>query len=261
MENEQGNINNQQKEAVISIQNLSKTFGNNSVLRGINIEVHKGENVVVLGRSGSGKSVLLKIIAGLLKPDEGKVVVLGRNVSTLNTRELQELRMHIGFSFQGSALYDGMSVRENLEFPLVRNKRKLSKKQVNEAVTQVLNDVGLLQTIHQMPSELSGGQKKRISIARTLILQPEIILYDEPTGGINPITCVELNHLIIKVQKQYNTSSMIITHDLTCARMTGNRVAMLIDGKILRQGSFTEVFNTDDVSIKGFYNYNFLNQK
>jgi phospholipid/cholesterol/gamma-HCH transport system ATP-binding protein len=245
-------------ETVISIQNLFKSFGDNRVLSGVELTVNKGENVVVLGRSGSGKSVLIKLVAGLLKPDRGTVNVLGRNVAELGRKELQRLRQHIGFSFQGSALYDGMSVRENLEFPLVRNARNLTRKQVAEAVEQVLADVGLLQTIHQMPSELSGGQKKRIGIARTLILHPEIMLYDEPTGGIDPITCVELNHLINKVQKQYNTSAIIITHDLACARMTGNRVAILVDGKISRQGSFEDIFNTDDERIRGFYNYNFI---
>jgi phospholipid/cholesterol/gamma-HCH transport system ATP-binding protein len=248
-------------ETVISIKNLSKSFPDNPVLSGVELNVFKGENVVVLGRSGSGKSVLIKIVAGLLKPDEGLIQVLGQDVAALDRKALQELRQHIGFSFQGSALYDGMSVRENLEFPLVRNKRNLGKKQVVEAVEQVLSDVGLLQTINQMPAELSGGQKKRIGIARTLILHPEIMLYDEPTGGIDPITCVELNHLINKVQKQYNTSAIIITHDLTCARMTGNRVAMLVDGRISRQGSFDEIFDTDDERIRGFYNYNFIHQQ
>jgi len=247
-------------EAVIAINNLKKSFPDNPVLQGVDILVNQGENVVVLGRSGSGKSVLIKIVAGLLKPDSGEVKVLGQDVAALDTMALQALRQHIGFSFQGSALYDGMSVKENLEFPLVRNKRNLNKKQVAEAVEQVLSDVGLLHTINQMPSELSGGQKKRIGIARTLILHPEIMLYDEPTGGIDPITCVELNHLINKVQKQYNTSAIIITHDLTCARMTGNRVAMLLDGKISRLGSFDEIFDTDDERIRGFYNYNFIHQ-
>jgi phospholipid/cholesterol/gamma-HCH transport system ATP-binding protein len=245
-------------EPVISIQNLTKSFNGNHVLTGVDLLVYKGENVVVLGRSGSGKSVLIKLVAGLLKPDEGTVNVLGRNLAGLNRKELQELRQHIGFSFQGSALYDGMSVRENLEFPLVRNKRNLKRNQITEAVEQVLTDVGLAQTVDQMPSELSGGQKKRIGIARTLILHPEIMLYDEPTGGIDPITCVELNHLINKVQKQYNTSAIIITHDLACARMTGNRVAMLVEGKISRQGSFEKIFDTADEKIRGFYNYNFI---
>ncbi len=250
--------NKQQKETVISIKNLNKSFGENKVLNGVDLELYKGENVVVLGRSGSGKSVLIKIIAGLLKQDNGTVTVLGGQVDLLSVKALQKLRLRIGFSFQSSALYDGMSVRENLEFPLVRNQRDLSKKQVNEAVEQVLHDVGLLQTINQMPSELSGGQKKRIGIARTLILKPEIMLYDEPTGGIDPITCVEINHLINKVQQQYNTSSIIITHDLTCAKTTANRVAILVNGKIAKQGSFNEVFDSDEPGIKAFYNYNFI---
>lgn len=242
----------------ISIKDLEKSFGKLDVLTGIDLDVHKGENVVVLGRSGSGKSVLIKIIAGLLKPDNGSVKVLGQEINTLNTKELRRLRLKIGFSFQGSALYDGMTVWENLEFPLVRNKRELTKKQVNEAIEEVLEDVGLLQTIDQMPGELSGGQKKRIGIARMLILKPEIILYDEPTGGLDPVTCVEINNLINKVQEQYNTSSIIITHDLSCARSTGDRVVMLSDGKFLRQGSFEEVFNTDDNRVRSFYNYNFI---
>jgi phospholipid/cholesterol/gamma-HCH transport system ATP-binding protein len=248
-------------ETVISIKQLYKAFNENQVLSGVDLDVFKGENVVVLGRSGSGKSVLIKIIAGLLKQEAGSVDVLGRDVVSLNRKTLQELRMHIGFSFQGSALYDGMTVRENLEFPLVRNKRNLNRKQVEEAIEQVLTDVGLLQTIGQMPSELSGGQKKRIGIARTLILHPEIMLYDEPTGGIDPVTCVEINNLINKVKKEYNTSSIIITHDLTCAKMTGNRVALLFDGMIARQGSFDDVFNTEDERVRGFYNYNFISKQ
>jgi len=242
----------------ISIKDLEKSFGKLDVLTGIDLDVYKGENVVVLGRSGSGKSVLIKIIAGLLKPDNGSVKVLGEEISKLNTKELRRIRLKIGFSFQGSALYDGMTVWENLEFPLVRNKRELTRKQVNEAIEQVLEDVGLLQTIDQMPAELSGGQKKRIGIARMLILKPEIILYDEPTGGLDPVTCVEINNLINKVQEQYNTSSIIITHDLSCARSTGDRLVMLSDGKFLRQGSFEEVFNTDDNRVRSFYNYNFI---
>jgi len=242
----------------ISIRDLEKSFGKLDVLTGIDLDVYKGENVVVLGRSGSGKSVLIKIIAGLLKPDNGSVKVLGEEISKLNTKELRRIRLKIGFSFQGSALYDGMTVWENLEFPLVRNKRELTRKQVNEAIEQVLEDVGLLQTIDQMPAELSGGQKKRIGIARMLILKPEIILYDEPTGGLDPVTCVEINNLINKVQEQYNTSSIIITHDLSCARSTGDRLVMLSDGKFLRQGSFEEVFNTDDNRVRSFYNYNFI---
>lgn len=245
-------------KAVIDIKNLEKAFGDYQVLRGINLEVYQGENVVVLGRSGTGKSVLIKIISGLLKPDAGTVKVLNQDVNSLDTKELEQLRLHLGFSFQSSALYDSMTVRGNLEFPLVRNERNLTKAEVNKEVESVLDSVGLLQTINQMPSELSGGQRKRIGIARTLILKPEIMMYDEPTAGLDPITCMEINHLINEVQQQYKTSSIIITHDLTCAKETGDRIAMLLDGKFMRTGTFEEVFDTDDERVKTFYNYNFI---
>lgn len=256
MDKENTQIDNQEK--VISIKDLKKSFGPLNVLNGVNLEIKRGENVAVLGRSGTGKSVLIKIISGLLKPDGGLVEVLGQEVDKLSEKELQALRLKIGFSFQNSALYDSMSVRENLKFPLVRNRRELNDKEVNDAIESVLNDVGLPQTINQMPSELSGGQKKRIGIARTLILKPEIMLYDEPTSGLDPITCIELNNLILKVQQEYKTSSIIITHDLTCAKLTGNRVAILMEGKFLKVGSFDEVFSSDDENIRTFYNYNFI---
>ena len=246
------------QEVVISIRGLYKSFGNNHVLQGVDLDVHKGENVAVLGRSGTGKSVLIKIIAGLLKPDKGTVTVLGSEVGRLNERDLRELRLKIGFSFQNSALYDSMTVRENLEFPLVRNRKNLSRQQINTAVEEVLDAVGLSQTINQMPAELSGGQRKRIGIARTLILQPQIMLYDEPTAGLDPITCIDINNLINEVQERYHTSSIIITHDLTCAKATGDRVAVLLDGKFVRQGRFEEVFTTDDERIKIFFDYNFI---
>lgn len=246
------------KEKVISIRGLYKAFGENEVLRGIDLDVYKRENVVVLGRSGTGKSVLIKIIAGLLKPDEGMVNVLGKEVDKLTNWELRQLRLKLGFSFQNSALYDSMTVRENLEFPLVRNRKNLDKAEVGKAVEEVLDAVGLSQTISQMPSELSGGQRKRIGIARTLILQPEIMLYDEPTAGLDPITCIEINNLINEVQERYHTSSIIITHDLTCAKATGDRVAMMLDGKFVRQGSFEAVFDTEDERIKSFFEYNFI---
>jgi phospholipid/cholesterol/gamma-HCH transport system ATP-binding protein len=244
--------------AVISLRNVKKSFGDLQVLKGVDFSVFKGENVVVLGRSGSGKSVLIRIIAGLLKPDEGAVTVLGEEIDQLDLHALQALRAKIGFSFQSSALYDGMNVRDNLEFPLVRNKRNLSRKEIDEAIAKVLDDVGLSRTIRQMPSELSGGQRKRIGIARTLILQPEIMLYDEPTAGLDPVTSVEINDLINEVQERYNTSSVIITHDLTCAKATGDRVIMLSEGYFIRQGSFDEVFESDDPKIRSFYNYNFI---
>lgn len=249
------------EETVISIKDLNKSFDELSVLKGIDIDIVKGENIAVLGRSGSGKSVLIKIICGLLKPDSGSVKVFGEEISTVSPKELRELRLKIGFSFQSSALYDSMTVKENLAFPLVRNKRNLKPNEVDEAIESVLNDVGLLQTLHQMPSELSGGQRKRIGIARTLILKPEIMLYDEPTSGLDPVTSIEINNLILKVQQQYNTSSIIITHDLTCAKTTANKVTMLIAGKFLKPASFEEIFNLPDEDVRAFYDYNFINDK
>jgi len=243
--------------AVIYIRDLHKSFGSLVVLDGIDLDVYHGENVVVLGRSGTGKSVLIKIISGLLTPDTGIVRVLNEDVTTLTAKDWNLLRMRIGFSFQNSALYDSMTVRENLEFPLIRHNRDLSSSEVNKAVEEVLEDVGLIQAIDQKPAELSGGQRKRIGIARTLILKPEIMLYDEPTAGLDPITSVEINNLINSVQEKFNTSSIIITHDLTCARTVGNRVTMLLDGKFLKQGSFEEVFSTPDPRVESFYNYNF----
>jgi phospholipid/cholesterol/gamma-HCH transport system ATP-binding protein len=226
-------------------------------LNGVNLDIHRGENIAVLGKSGTGKSVLIKMIAGLLKPDSGTVEVFGQHIDKLDEKELQQLRLKIGFSFQNSALYDSMSVRENLEFPLVRNRRDLGRKDVQKAIEEVLENVGLSRTINQMPSELSGGQKKRIGIARTLILQPEIMLYDEPTSGLDPMTSIDINNLIIEVQQQYNTSAIVITHDLTCAKTTGDKVAILMEGQFIKQGTFEEVFDTDDPKIRAFYDYNF----
>ncbi len=246
------------KEAVISIRGLKKAFDNNQVLTGVDLDLYRGENLVVLGRSGSGKSVLIKVISGLIRPDAGEVKVFGKEVNRIREHDLQELRTRMGFSFQNSALYDSMTVRKNLEFPLVRNKKNLTRKEINTSVETVLEAVGLEQTINQMPAELSGGQRKRIGIARTLILNPEVMLYDEPTAGLDPITCIEINSLINEVQQRYKTSSIIITHDLTCAKSTGDRVAILLDGKFDRIGSFDEVFNTDDVRIKPFFDYNFI---
>ena len=243
---------------VISIRGLKKAFQDYAVLRGIDLDLYQGENLVVLGRSGTGKSVLIKIISGLLKPDEGMVKVFGQDIAHITEDDLQKLRIRIGFSFQNSALYDSMTVRKNLEFPLVRNKRNLTRGEINTAVETVLDAVGLSQTINQMPSELSGGQRKRIGIARTLILNPEVMLYDEPTAGLDPITCIEINDLINEVQQRYNTSSIIITHDLTCAKQTGDRIAMLLDGQFQRTGTFDEVFNTTDSRVKPFYAYNFI---
>lgn len=243
---------------VISIKGLYKSFGDLDILKDINLDVFKGENVVVLGRSGAGKSVLIKILVGLLTPDKGIVKVLGKQVDKLSGKELDALRLRIGFSFQNSALYDSMNVRQNLEFPLTMNRKNLSKQEIDTAVEEVLEAVGLKNKMDQMPSDLSGGQRKRIGIARTLILKPEIMLYDEPTAGLDPVTSEEINMLINDVQKKYNTSSIIITHDLTCAKQTGNRIAMLLNGKFLKVGKFKEVFESDNEEIKSFFNYNFI---
>lgn len=246
------------QDIVISIRGLTKSFGEKSVLSGIDLDLYNGENLVVLGRSGTGKSVLIKIIAGLLTQDTGSVMVLGQDVSALSKKEWEELRLKIGFSFQNNALYDSMTVGENLEFPLLRNVKHLSTKEKNNRVRETLDSVGMLAAINQLPAELSGGQKKRIGIARTLIMQPKIMLYDEPTAGLDPITSSELIELINEVQKRYKTSSIIITHDLTCAKATGDRLMMLIDGKIASQGSFEEVFSSNNEQIKSFYDYNFV---
>lgn len=251
-------IHTETREPLIGIKDLYKSFGDNHVLDGVNLEVYHKENVVVLGRSGSGKSVLIKIVAGLLLPDSGTVKVLGKEVPELGKAELTKLRLQIGFSFQSSALYDSMTVRENLAFPLVRNARQLNRKEVQEQIESVLEDVGLLNTINQMPAELSGGQRKRIGIARTLILRPQIMLYDEPTSGLDPITCIEINKLINHVKVKFNTTSILITHDLTCAKMTGDRVAMLHEGKFIKEGTFGEVFESNNEHIKHFHEYNFI---
>jgi len=246
------------EETVISITGLYKSFDDLEVLKGIDFNLFKGENIAVLGKSGTGKSVLIKIIVGLLKPDKGEVIVLGQEVDKLKGKELDALRLRIGFSFQNSALYDGMNVYQNLAFPLTMNFQNIPKKEVVQAVEEVLEAVGLKDKIKQMPSDLSGGQRKRIGIARTLILKPEIMLYDEPTSGLDPITSAEIIDLINEVQELYNTSSVIITHDLTCAKNTGNRIAMMFGGKFLKTGTFNEVFDTEDEQLKGFFNYNFI---
>lgn len=247
-------------EPVIRIKGLYKSFGDLHILKDINLEVMKGENMVVLGRSGSGKSVLIKVLAGLLSPDKGHVEMLGQYIDKLKGKELDALRLRIGFSFQNSALYDSMSVRKNLEFPLKMNRKHLKQTELNEAVEEVLNAVGLIDKLEHMPGDLSGGQRKRIGIARTLILKPEIMLYDEPTSGLDPITSEEINQLIIQVREKYNTTSIVITHDLTCAKTTGDRVAMLLDGHFAMVGTFEEVFKTDNAQIRQFYEYNFIQQ-
>jgi len=249
------------KESVIEIRGLYKSFGDNDVLKGVDLDLYKGENLVVLGKSGSGKSVLIKILVRLLVQDEGFIKVLGMDTSQLTLRELNKLRLKIGFAFQASALYDSMTVRENLEFPLTRNIKGLTRKEIDYKVEGLLDSVGLPNTINQMPAELSGGQKKRIGVARTLILNPEIMLYDEPTAGLDPTTCIDINNLINQVREEYKTSSIVITHDLTCAKQTGDRMAVLIEGRFQAVGSFEEVFaDATDPRVKSFYDYNFITQ-
>jgi len=247
-----------EQEEVIVIKDLHKSFADIGVLKGIDLTVFKGENIAILGKSGSGKSVLIKMIVGLLKPDKGEIMVLGQQVNQLNQEALDTLRKRIGFSFQSSALYDSMSVYQNLAFPLTMNVKKLKKPDIDAAVEEALQAVGLLEKIEEMPADLSGGQRKRIGIARTLILKPEIMLYDEPTAGLDPITSAEINELINDVQKTYNTSSIIITHDLTCAKNTCKRIAMLEEGKFSQIGKFAEMLEVDDEQVKGFFNYNFI---
>lgn len=246
------------REPVINIQGLYKSFGTLDVLKGIDLTVCKGENVAVLGKSGTGKSVLIKIIVGLLKPDRGTLKVLGKEVEHLDQKELDELRLRIGFSFQGSALYDSMNVFQNLAFPLTMNVKHLTTKEINAAVEEALVAVGLKDKMEQMPADLSGGQRKRIGIARALILKPEIMLYDEPTAGLDPITSAEINELINDVQEKYDTSSIIITHDLTCAKSTCNRIVMLFKGQFLPSGEFEEIFKSDNQQVQDFFNYNFI---
>jgi phospholipid/cholesterol/gamma-HCH transport system ATP-binding protein len=240
---------------VATVRDLEKSFGERDVLKGVNLDVYKSENLVILGRSGTGKSVLIKCMVGLIKPDAGKIHVLGKDVFSLNGKELNELRLQIGFSFQGSALYDSMTVRQNLEFPLKRNLGIYDKHKLEEMVVNSLEDVGLVHTIDQMPAELSGGMKKRVGIARTLILKPKIMLYDEPTSGLDPITSMEINDLILSVREKYKTSSIIITHDISSAKHTSDRIVALIDGKCKLEGTFDELKESGDPDLEPFFKY------
>ena len=239
---------------IIEIENIFKSFGNNHVLKGFTLNLWQGENVAVMGKSGSGKSVLIKCIIRLIDIDHGRLLVLGNDVPELKRRELDALRCDIGFQFQGSALYDSMTVRENLEFPLRRHPEKLGADYNPERLVQeALDDVGLLNAIDMMPAELSGGMKKRIALARTLILRPKIILYDEPTSGLDPITGKEISLLINSIQERYNTASIVITHDLACARITSNRMAILHEGKNYAEATFDELAINNDPPVKEFF--------
>ncbi|MEQ1677160.1 MAG: ATP-binding cassette domain-containing protein [Chitinophagaceae bacterium] len=240
-------------ENVLVVKNLYKSFGDNQVLVDFNLSLSKGENVAVLGKSGSGKSVLIKCIIGLLYPDGGGINVLGRNIEELNTRELDEVRTKVGFLFQSNALYDSMTVRENLEFPLRRHWIKVSAAETEKKVMEVLTNVGLAHTVDMMPAELSGGMRKRIALARTLILDPEIILYDEPTTGLDPITGKEISTLMKEMGEKYNTSALIISHDMSCIRATADRIVMLIDGRCYAEGIYEELKENKDSKVKQFF--------
>ena len=239
-------------ETVVEIEHLKKSFGTNEVLKDINLKIEKGENLVVLGKSGTGKSVLIKCLIGLLEPDEGKVILLDKNVADLNDEDLNALRKRVGFLFQSAALYDSMTVRENLEFPL-RDLKKKDQGEIDALVTETLKSVGLEDAIDKMPSELSGGMRKRVGLARTLILKPEIILYDEPTTGLDPITSKEISQLILDVQKKYNAASIIITHDIECARITANRMVVIKEGECTAEGTFKELSESKDEWVNSFF--------
>lgn len=243
----------QNGQHVMVVQHLYKSFGDNKVLVDFNLELKKGENLVVLGKSGSGKSVLIKCIIGLLDPESGIIEVFGKNIPDLSHDELDKIRVKIGFLFQSNALYDSMTVRQNLEFPLRRHWMQVSQQEVDKLVKEALEDVGLAHTINMMPAELSGGMRKRIALARTLILKPEIILYDEPTTGLDPVTGKEIIQLIMTIQKKYRSSSLIISHDMTCVRLAADRVVVLIEGGCYAQGTFEELKQSHDPLIKQFF--------
>lgn len=248
-----GNNFQQNDSVVVDMQHIKKSFGNNHVLRDINLTINKGENLVVLGQSGTGKSVLIKCIVGLIEIDEGKLKIFGHDISEMKNKELVQVYKKIGFLFQSGALYDSMTVRENLEFPLRRKSDSLKSEDLEMLIKSALNDVGLEEAIDLSPSELSGGMRKRLGLARTLILKPEIMLYDEPTTGLDPITSKEISNLILVVQKKYQTSSIIITHDIDCARLTSNRIIILKDGVCSAEGSYAELKKSTDPWIRSFF--------
>lgn len=238
---------------VIEIKDLHKSFGDNDVLKGVNLTVNKGEDLVILGRSGEGKSITIKCIVGLVIPDKGNISVLGEEIIGLKRSELNKIRVKIGFLFQSGALYDSMSVRENLEFTLKRHSKELTAQEIESQVMDVLDSVGLEDAVDKMPSELSGGMRKRIGLARTLILKPEIILYDEPTTGLDTITSKEISELILDIKKKRKTTSIIITHDMSCAKLTADRVMILKDGVIHAEGKYEELEKSEDEWVRSFF--------
>ena len=244
------------QDVVLEINNLYKSFGNNHVLNGFNMKLFKEENLVIMGKSGSGKSVMIKCLVGLMQADEGSIYLMNNNISQLNHDALDQLRADIGFLFQGSALYDSMTVRENLEFPLRRHQSRFPNvKDTKALVLEALNDVGLAHTLDLMPAELSGGMQRRVALARTLILRPKVILYDEPTSGLDPITAKEIILLILDMKKKFKTSSLIITHDVDCARVISDRMILLIDGINYAEGTFKELSKSKDPKIMAFFKH------
>jgi phospholipid/cholesterol/gamma-HCH transport system ATP-binding protein len=241
-------------EVVVDIDHISKSFGSNEVLKDITLQLKRSENVVVLGKSGQGKSVTIQCIVGLLTPDSGVVKVFGEDVAQMDDNQLKELRTKVGFLFQSGALYDSMTVRENLEFPLTRVLKLMDQSEIDKRVEEALDGVGLLDAIDKMPSDLSGGMRKRAGLARTMIVNPEIMLYDEPTTGLDPITSREISELILNMQKKFKTSSIIITHDMECAKITADRVVIMNDGAYIAEGSFDELKNSDDKLVRSFFN-------
>lgn len=241
------------QEKVVEIEGLSKSFGDNHVLRHIDLELNKGDNIAIIGKSGIGKSVLTKCIIRLIYPDAGKVMVLGKDVPELEPSELNDLRKRVGYLFQSSALYDSMTVRENLEFPIRRTQYAKKSAEVNDMVEEALESVGLTEAIDKMPSELSGGMRKRVGLARTLILKPEIILYDEPTTGLDPVTSSGISELIMSIQEKYNNSSIIITHDLKCAQITSSEIKLLKNGTFYASGTFNELKKSTDKEIRAYF--------
>ena len=245
--------NEQKSDVVIEMQHLKKSFGNNHVLRDINLVINKGENLAILGQSGTGKSVLIKCIVGLVEIDDGKLVIFGQDISELKDKELIETQKRIGFLFQSGALYDSMTVRENLEFPLRKQLHSISKEELDSLIKESLHDVGLDKAIDKTPSELSGGMRKRLGLARTLILKPDIMLYDEPTTGLDPITSKEISNLILEVQRKYHTTSIIITHDIECTKLTADRIIVIKNGVCAAEGTFDELEKSADPWIRSFF--------
>ena len=243
--------NKEQETKVIRIEGLIKHFGDNHVLNGFHMELFAGENLVIMGKSGSGKSVMIKCVMGLMQPDKGEIEIMGRNVLKMEQQELDQLRKQIGFLFQGSALYDSMTVRENLEFPL--RKQRMPQSEKDTLVMDALESVGLKHAVELMPSELSGGMKRRIALARAIILHPKIIIYDEPTTGLDPITAKEIIQLMRNIQKKHGSAALIITHDVDCSRVIADRMILLIDGVNYAEGSFSDLIASEDEKIRAFF--------